>query len=99
MKRFLIFWSIMVCLSVVLSAQSVSKVIQRNAVKALIQSNGILFNDGQQGQFIPIQPGLAEKTLLKGSGLWFAGIDPSGNLRGIVTANDQTDCIPEPLSR
>jgi len=94
MKRFLIFWSIMVCLSVVLSAQSVSKVIQRNAVKALIQSNGILFNDGQQGQFIPIQPGLAEKTLLKGSGLWFAGIDPSGNLRGIVTANDQTDCIP-----
>lgn len=94
MKRLLIFMGIIVSLSSVLTAQSVSKVIQRNDVKALVQSNGIMFNDGQQGQFIPIQPGLAEKTLLKGSGLWLAGIDASGNLRGIVTANDQTDCIP-----
>jgi hypothetical protein len=60
----------------------------------LVQSNGIMFNDGQQGQFIPIQPGLAEKTLLKGSGLWFAGKDSEGNLRGMLTLNDQTDCTP-----
>ncbi len=94
MKQILTFWGLMACLPAMLTAQTASTLIQRNNVKALVRADGTMFNHGQQGQFIPVQPGLAEKTLLKGSGIWLAGFDSLGNLRGMATVNSQTDCQP-----
>lgn len=69
--------------------------MQSNNVKAAISSNGTLFANGQ---FIPIQADLPEKNLLNGSGLWFAGIDPEGNLRGAINRLGSTDFQPGALS-
>ncbi|MBP6812896.1 MAG: T9SS type A sorting domain-containing protein [Saprospiraceae bacterium] len=100
MKRSLLFFFLLGCLGIVLQAQSpgpASATIQANNVKAVINSDGTLFNDGQAGQFIPIDPGLAEITLLQGSGLWVVGKDLAGNVKGSVTVNEHTDFMPGAL--
>ncbi len=77
------------------SAQTpVQSTVQVNNVKALISTNGTAFDDGQQGQFIPIQPGLAQKTLIRNTGIWLAGVDPGGNLKGAVSTSASTDFQP-----
>lgn len=81
------------------SAQApVQSTVQVNNVKALISTNGTAFDDGQQGQFIPIQPGLAQKTLVRNTGIWLAGVDPAGNLKGAVSTSASTDFQPGSLS-
>ncbi len=60
----------------------VSATLQRNNVKAVVQSNGALFTDFSQGQFIaPYQAGQPEISALRASGLWLGGVDPGGNLK------------------
>lgn len=60
----------------------VSATLQRNNVKAVVQSNGALFQNLNQGQFIvPYQPGQPEISALRGAGLWLGGLDPGGNLK------------------
>jgi len=59
----------------------VSATLQRNNIKAVVQSNGALFTDFSQGQFIvPYQAGQPEITALRSAGLWLGGLDPAGNL-------------------
>jgi hypothetical protein len=97
MKKSLFFTAILCCLVAGLTAQVpgvVSSTMQANHVKAKLNSNGALFNEGLKGQFIPIQPGLAAKSLLGGSGLWVAGLDSAGNLQTSVTVNNNTDFHP-----
>jgi hypothetical protein len=65
--------------------------IESNNVKAVIRSDGTIFNDGQQGVFIPVEPGLAFKSLIGHAGLWLAGIDPGGNLVASLQVNNKTD--------
>lgn len=61
---------------------SVTAVLQRNNIKAVVQSNGALFQDFSQGQFIvPYAPGQPEITALRGAGLWLGGLDAGGNLK------------------
>ena len=77
------------------SAQSPAQsTLQVNNVKALVRANGTAFDDGQQGQFIPIQPGLAQKTLVRNTGIWLAGVSPDGNLKGAVSTGASTDFQP-----
>ncbi len=59
----------------------VSATLQHNNVKILVQSNGALFWDFSDGQFIaPCQEGQPEISTLRASGLWLGGIDPGGTL-------------------
>lgn len=97
MKKLLLYSAFGLGLSVHAQAP-VTATLEANNVKALLNVSGALFNNGIKGQFIPIQPGLAEKSLLRGSGIWAVGIDPAGNLRGAVAVNDQTDFQPGALS-
>ncbi|MEO1715271.1 MAG: hypothetical protein AAFU60_18230, partial [Bacteroidota bacterium] len=56
-----------------------------NQVKIKFQSNGYLFSDYETGKFIaPYIPSAPEKSLIQGSGLWIAGLDPGGNLHGAI---------------
>lgn len=71
--------------------------LEVNNVRATIKGDGTLFNDGQ-GQFVPIEPGLAQKTLLRHSGIWIAGVDPAFNLKGAVSVNKQSDFQPGSLT-
>lgn len=60
----------------------VSATLQRNNVKAVVQSNGALFQNLNQGQFIvPYEPGQPEISALRGAGLWLGGVAPNGNLK------------------
>jgi hypothetical protein len=72
--------------SAALTAQNVeSAVFHINNVKAVIQSNGALFHAGQNGGFIaPYEPGMPELSTMRAAGVWMAGLDPAGNLRGAV---------------
>ena len=65
-----------------------------NNVKSVSLTNGSLFTDGSSGQFIPVEPGLAELSLLRSAGLWIAGKTPSGQYIGTVQTSTQTDLIP-----
>ena len=67
-------------------------------LRAVVNANGALFTDFQQGQFIPLQPGLAEKTLLRGSGIWMAGRDATGVLHGAIQLGSQSDFQPGGLT-
>ena len=71
-------------------AQQTSTVFEVNQVRATMLSNGQLFTNGQTGQFIPVEPGLAEKSLLQGAGLWVVGKTASGNLMGAVQTGAQS---------
>lgn len=87
-----------------LAAQApASAVLQSGNVKAVVNSNGALFWDFSNGQFIaPYASGQNEVSLLKASGIWLSGLDPGGNIRlaaqlyesngdfapGLITGND-----------
>lgn len=62
-----------------------SHVVETNSMKVVFNSNGALFTDFQKGGFVaPYQPGQAEHSLIRMAGLWMAGLDAAGNLRGAV---------------
>ncbi|MBL7782875.1 MAG: T9SS type A sorting domain-containing protein [Saprospiraceae bacterium] len=92
MKNHTTLFCLLLLLAVTGHAQSYK--MQSNAVKAGISSNGTMFANGQ---FMPLQSDLPEIALLKGSGLWFAGISPSGNLRGAINLLSTTDYQPGTL--
>lgn len=48
----------------------VSATLDVNNVRARVNSNGTLFTDFTWGQFVPVQPGLAELPLIRSAGLW-----------------------------
>ncbi len=81
----------LLCISAVHAQVPASTTIEVNNVRATIRADGGLFTNGQEGVFVPLQPGLAEKTLLRHSGIWMIGLDPAGNLKGAVSMNGQTD--------
>jgi len=70
---------------------------QSTRLKATVHADGSVFKDGMEGYFIPLQPGLAEKTLLHGSGLWMAGINAAGNLTGAAMLDQSSDFRPGAL--
>jgi Secretion system C-terminal sorting domain len=70
---------------------------QSTQLKATVHADGSIFNHGMDGYFIPLQPGLAEKTLLNGSGLWLAGINSAGNLTGAAMLDQSSDFRPGAL--
>lgn len=70
---------------------------QSTQLKATVHADGSIFNNGMDGYFIPLQPGLAEKTLLNGSGLWLAGINSAGNLTGAAMLDQSSDFRPGAL--
>lgn len=78
----LVIWALTIKL-IPLGAQApVSAVIESGNVKALVQSNGALFWDFSNGQFIaPYVPGQAEISLMRASGVWLSGLDPGGNIK------------------
>lgn len=69
-----------------------------NDTKITINTNGALFWDGQDGQFIsPFEEGEPENTTMRTAGLWMAGTDASGNLKGgiqLYNEDDKTDFQP-----
>ncbi len=77
-----------------LYAQNSSTVFEVNNVRAEMQSDGQLFTDGQTGKFIPLEPGLAEKTLLQSAGLWIVGKNAAGDFFGAVQTSTQNDFLP-----
>lgn len=57
----------------------VSATLQRNNVRATVQSNGALFLGGE---FITApEAGQPENATIYASGLWLGGVDPAGNLK------------------
>jgi len=90
---------LMGCFALTASAQTPAQAtIQVNNVRAIVRNNGAAFDDGQQGQFVPVQPGLAQKTLVRNAGIWLAGLDPGGNLKGAVTTSAISDFQPGSLT-
>ena len=54
----------------------VSIFLHGNNVKALVHSNGLLFQDQDKGQFA-----VDGQSTIRAAGLWLAGVDPGGNLK------------------
>lgn len=75
-----------------------SLVLETSTMKAVFNSNGALFTDFQKGGFItPYLPGQAEHSLMRVAGLWIAGLDAAGNLRGatqLYNEAGQADFVP-----
>ncbi|MFN0213847.1 MAG: hypothetical protein ACKVT2_06285, partial [Saprospiraceae bacterium] len=90
MKHF-VFLVSMLFLATVNGQAPASTTIAINNVSATVRADAGLFTTGQEGAFVPLQPGLAEKTLLRHSGIWMIGKDPAGNLKGTVSMTGQTD--------
>ncbi len=55
--------------------------VHGNNIKAIVNANGLLFNDYEQGQF---QPDGTNSSPIKAAGLWLGGLDPGGNLKTAV---------------
>lgn len=93
-------WMLLLCSACsfqLLAQNPVSAVVNTNEVKAVINSNGALFWDFSDGQFITPSTGGAELSTMRASGLWIAGLDPGGNIYGatqLYNENDKTDFIP-----
>ena len=67
-----------------------SAILDINKVKAQINANGAMFTDFTEGQFIaPYEPGQPEVSLMRASGIWLAGTDPGGNLKGAIQAYNE----------
>lgn len=98
MRKF--FYSLLLTAAIhAVQAQSPAQyTFQSTQLKATVHADGSVFKEGMEGYFIPLQPGLAEKTLLNGSGLWIAGISPAGNLTGAATLDNSSDFIPGALA-
>lgn len=82
--------------AVALSAQApAAATLAVNRVQATVLNDGRFFTDGQTGQFIaPYAPGQSTPSLLRGAGLWLAGLDPGGNLKMAIATPDATDFAP-----
>ncbi|MFK7808004.1 MAG: T9SS type A sorting domain-containing protein [Saprospiraceae bacterium] len=92
---------ILLGLSISLSAQTpASATINLNNVKFTIHADGSLFQENGEGAFIaPYEEGEPEISLFRGSGLWIAGENSSGELRGAIQAQNQNgkkDFVPVP---
>ncbi|MEM1218845.1 MAG: hypothetical protein AAGH79_08025, partial [Bacteroidota bacterium] len=87
-KQLLSVYLVLVCLVTSIAQPEpvpITGTMATNQVKVKFQSNGYLFSDYEAGKFIaPYVPGAPEKSLIQGSGLWIAGLDPGGNLHGAV---------------
>ncbi len=94
MKNLVTLTSLLLLLAA--SGQAQDYILQSNLVKAGVSTNGTMF---ENGQFIPQGTELPETSLIKGAGLWIAGLDPGGNLRGAVNRLNTTDFQPGVLSR
>ena len=75
-----------------------SATLNVNNVKVVVNSNGALFWDFQDGQFIaPFTEGSDEISTMRSSGLWISGLDPGGNLKGAIQLyndNNLSDFLP-----
>ncbi len=89
-------------LSIQLTAQNdpVGAYIGVNKVNARVNSNGGLFHNFEEGRFIaPYEWGQPSISTIRASGLWLAGKDAGGNLRGAIQTynqDDATDFRPVP---
>ena len=77
-----------------------TEVVDLNNVKAIIKSDGTIFQDNGVGGFIISSEGPTQDvSLMNGVGLWISGKDPDGNLRGSVqvhNVDNKRDFIPSP---
>lgn len=65
-----------------LSSQTYASLHVNNA-RVVVANNGSLFWDGEEGQFIaPFAFGEPAVSTMKAAGVWFAGLDEAGNLKG-----------------
>lgn len=99
MRLLLILVSLTFLFCAIASAQTpANATLSANRVKAQFNANGALFTNFQKGQFIaPYAPGQPEISLLRASGLWLAGLDPAGNLKGaaqLYNADGKADFKP-----
>ena len=86
----------------VFSQSAVTATVHVNNVKVTVRSDGTLFWDGENGQFIaPFEVGQPENSTLRSTGLWLAGRGVETNeLKGDIQLyqdGDNTDFIPGPL--
>ena len=65
--------------------------IEGNNIKALINANGLLFYDGEKGQFLPKQ---IDGSPIKSAGIWIGGFDLGGNLKVSVQDGERQDFRP-----
>ncbi len=68
--------------------------IHGNNIKAIVNANGLLFNDFEQGQFLPDGANISP---IKAAGLWLGGLDPGGNLKTAIqlyNEDGKQDFIP-----
>ncbi|MFK8103613.1 MAG: T9SS type A sorting domain-containing protein [Saprospiraceae bacterium] len=101
-KNLLLFLSLSYCLILSISLQAqpdwVSATMHANNVKVTVNSNGSLFWDFQEGQFIaPYDDNAPEISTMRASGLWLSGIDGAGHLRGAIqlyNEDQKTDFVP-----
>ena len=85
-------------LASILAAQPDSTVAQDyihgNNIDALLNSNGSLFWDGGNGHFIAGEDG---RSTVRAAGLWIAGVDNAGNLKGAIqmyNEDGRSDFVP-----
>ncbi len=68
-----------------------SAILEINNVKVQVNANGALFTDFTNGQFIaPHLPGEPEISTFRAAGIWIAGLDPGGNLKGAIQLYNET---------
>jgi Secretion system C-terminal sorting domain len=85
-------------LASILTAQPDSTVVKEyihgNNIEALLNSDGSLFWDGKKGHFIAGEDG---RSTIRAAGLWIAGADAGGNLKGAIqmyNEDDRSDFAP-----
>ncbi len=93
-----VFTHLLLLVSLTASAQAplpaATAVMETNHVKAFLSADGTAFAGPAGEGFVPVEPGLAMKSLMGQTGLWIAGMDPAGNLKGAVSVKGQTDFHP-----
>ncbi|MFQ5447071.1 MAG: T9SS type A sorting domain-containing protein [Saprospiraceae bacterium] len=92
MKQFLLL--LLLLSQQILFSQTDSLVIHGNNIEALLNSNGSLFWDGENGHFIAGEDG---RPTIRAAGLWLAGADAGGNLKGAIqmyNADGRSDFVP-----
>lgn len=84
-----------------LEGQTTQVSLSANRVKAIIRSNGQLFNAGNKGGFVaPYTPGQIERSTLRGAGLWIGGqLASSGHLCVSITGTTESDFEPGIIQR
>jgi len=92
-------WALLLATSAAFTQSPATATMHVNNVQAKFQADATLFNDGQQGQFVPMEAGLAQKTLMRHSGIWMVGMDPGLNLKGSVSVNNRSNFQPGGLTQ